>query len=43
MYSSAASQAIFNTIQLADYSLDLAIASTVGTSSLLDKDYIMPN
>ena len=43
MYSSVASQAIFDAIQLANYSLDSAIASAVGTSSLLDKDYIVPN
>ena len=42
-YSSAASWAVFDAIQSADYSLDLAIASTGGTSSLLDKDYITPN
>ena len=41
--TSAASQAIFDAIQLANYSLDSTIASTMGASSLLDKDYIVPN
>ena len=43
MYSSAASQAIFDAIRLANYSLDSAIASMGGASSLPDKDYIALN
>ena len=43
MYLSAASWAIFDAVRSANYSLDLAIASMGGTSSLPDKDYIAPN
>ena len=42
-YLSAASRAIFDAVRLANYSLDSAIASMGGTSSLPDKDYIAPN
>ena len=39
----APSQAVHDAFQLAKYSLETAIASMQGTSTLLDKDNIMPN